>query len=257
MTSGRFWKNRPSAITALATAFLCAVMPISNTLVFGASEEGNFDNYEIRVIRPKFFSKTGRLELGGEFHAIMNQTFVYSFLATGILDYHFNEMFALEVNGSYGFTVPKEDKRLLQQDFTIETQIVQTQYQLMLAGLWTPVYGKYQLSSGRLIYFDTFLTLGGGLTGVEHTYDHCKANDKPGQVATVVPANHTQSYMTGLVGIGQKFFLNKNTALRWDVRLSGLSIPAVDQSCTPEYEVSGESKTHFNTAMQFGASYFL
>ena len=45
-----------------------------------SDEDQRFENVEIRVVRPRFFNKRKRFELGTQFSAIMNETFIYTFL---------------------------------------------------------------------------------------------------------------------------------------------------------------------------------
>lgn len=216
-----------------------------------AEQAEQFDKYEIRVIRPKFFTKTGRLETGAQMSVVMNQSFIYTYLATGILDYHFSEMFAAEAAVAYGFSVDKDDKQTLSKDFKINTQILRTQYFLEGGLLYTPVYGKYQLSSGKVIYLDTFFSAGAGMTGIAYQYGHCEASS-----GESIPADHTQSYPTFFMGGGQRIFVDKKTSLRWDVRAHIFSYDKRDGSCSPTREDS-ESKPQTNITMQLGAGYFL
>ena len=88
------------------------------------------------------------------------------------MTYHFSEALGLEVAGSYGISIDKNDKTLLKEEFDINTIILRTEYIVSGALLWTPVYGKFQTDEGSLIYFDTFLSFGGGLTGIDYQYDH-------------------------------------------------------------------------------------
>ncbi len=215
---------------------------------------GLFDNYEVRVIRPRFFSKARRAEFGGELSVVMNQTFIYTYLATGILNYHFTESLGIELDASYGFSLDKEDKTLLKSSFTISTQIQRTQYQFQGGLVWTPLYGKYQLASGRLIYFDTFLIGGGGMTGIDYQFDHCQTSSS-GTTATP-PTAVTKSYIGGMVGIGQRFFIDKNLSLRFEVRDNFISVNERDGSCDPEF-TADSTKMIQNVTMQVGASRFL
>ena len=84
---------------------------------------------------------------------------------------------ALEVGASYGVSVDKDDKRILDDEFDIKTQILRTSYIINGGILWTPVYGKTQLPSGRLLYFDSFLHTSVGMTGVEYDYAQCIVPD--------------------------------------------------------------------------------
>ena len=217
--------------------------------------KGQFESYEVRVIRPKYFTKARRAEVGAQMSVIMNQTFIYTYLMTGVLNYHFTESLGLEVDGSYGLSLDKEDKGILKKPPTsINTTILRTQYQMLGGLVWTPLYGKYQLASGRLIYFDTFLIGGGGLTGIDYQYDHC-IKSPSGRTADP-PAPQTKSYVGGMFGIGQRFFINKSLSLRFEVRDNFFSVDSRDGSCDPEYADS-EMTTTNNITMQFGASKFL
>lgn len=232
---------RAALVTAMAAAGIFEVPAHAD------DSGGSFDAYEIRVIRPKYMAKRGRAELGAQGTLIMNQSFIYTLMLSGMLDYHFSEMFALEVGGSYGFSIDKDDKRILNDEFDIKTQILRTQY---IAGgglLWTPIYGKTQLTSGRVVYFDSFLTFQGGMTGIDYTYEQCiTPADKP--------AAQTKSYPTGIIGFGQKYFLSQNAGLRWDVRDYIFSYEKGDGTCTPAEPVGAD--IHQNITLQIGASTF-
>jgi outer membrane beta-barrel protein len=221
------------------------------------AQEGQFDKYEIRVIRPKYFSKTGRIETGAQLSVVMNQSFIYTYLATGILTYHLNELFAIEGAGAYGFSIDKDDKKSLDSKFKIKTQLLRTQYFFEGGLLYTPVYGKYQLSTGRVIYLDTFFAIGGGMTGVNYLYDHCpKAADQPNPATAIDPPPPvTKGYPTVFFGGGQRIFLDKKTAIRWDVRAHTFSANTADGACFPDG--GGASKVVTNITMQLGAGYFL
>ncbi len=224
------------------------------------AEEDRFKKFEIRVIRPKFFQKKQRLELGTQFITVTNQTFIYTYLASGILDFHFNESLAIEATGAYGFSFDKQDKTVLKDNFKISTVILRTKYFFESALVYTPIYGKYQLSSGKLIYFDTFLTAGGGMTGVEYLYDHCK---QPGDIPdasvpiTTPPAPQTKTYPGGVLGIGQRFFLDKHRAIRWDLKDHIFSYSRVDGACDPTTALDTGSGLQQNITIQIGMSYFL
>lgn len=240
-------KGSALAAAAVLSAALAAHAP-------GAFAEGRFDGYEIRVIRPKYMTKRGRAELGGEGLLIMNQSFIYTFMMSGILDYHLSEMFAIEAGGAYGFSVDKEDKRILDDEFDIKTQILRTQYIFNGGLLWTPIYGKTQLTSGRVVYFDSFLTFQAGMTGINYTYEQCitPPADKPDLPQK--PAAQTKGYPTGIIGFGQKYFLSQSSGLRWDVRDYIFSYEKGDGTCTPEVAIGTEA--HNNITLQLGASTF-
>ena len=230
-----------------------------------AADQQRFDKFEIRVIRQKFFSKKKRLELGAQGLVIMNQTFVYTYMASGLLAFHFTEEFGLEANGAYGFSSDKQDKKTLNSTYKIKTVVLRTEYQFEGALLWTPVYGKYQLASGRLIYFDTFLAAGAGMTGVRYKYDHCPTWDELSPDAQAVqsdwkdpPAPAIKTYPSWMLGLGQRFFLDRNSSIKWDIRYRGFRPSAIARNCNPEAGAEeGGSEIQHNVFVQLGASRFL
>lgn len=222
-----------------------------------AQDENRFDNYEIRVIRPRFFQKTGRFELGAELNTIMNNTFVYTFLASGLMTYHFSESFGVEASLAYGFSIDRKEKEILRDDYEIKTEVFRTQYVGELALLYTPIYGKVQLPEGRLVYFDTFLAFGAGMTGVEWRYsDMCVPPNREYDTSTPdAPADKTVSYPNLVYGVGQRIFRNRKTSLRWDVRGHTIFYKSGDASCNPE-EAGQGSDTRTSITLQLGGSQF-
>jgi outer membrane beta-barrel protein len=237
--------------------FICFVL-IASTLIYEGpafGDAGDFKGYEIRVIRPRFMSKRNRLELGGQTSLIMNQAFIYTLMLSGLLDYHFSEMFAFELGAHYGFSIDKEDKRLLESEFDITTQILKTQYIVGGGLLWTPIYGKTQLPSGQVIYFDDFLVLQGAMTGIQYDYKQCGKNKNTVvQKTTDVPSPRVVSYPTLNVGLGQKYFLTEDFSLRWDARAYIFYYNSADGSCNPDSD--GEQVRQENVTLSFGGSIF-
>ena len=222
----------------------------------------NFEDVEIRVIRPRYFNKAGRLELGAALTTVMNETFIYTFMATGLASFHFSESLSIEGHFSYGTSIAKEDKRILFDEFEIKTQIFRTEFNTELVAQYTPIYGKWQLSSGRLIYFDTYLQAGGGLTGVNWQYDDfCNAPDlEQNPDANPLPTNQTKSYPGITFGAGQRYFVSKKQAYKVDFRFHRFFYNTLDAECDPilvEQEGGfSESATHDTLTLQFGTSYY-
>jgi outer membrane beta-barrel protein len=241
---------------SLKVWFLILALLLSSVVVDTSGyskDEERFSGYEIRVIRPKYFTKRNRFELGAEFLLVMNDTFVYTLMASGILTYHFSESLALEMSIALGQSINRSEKDILFDEFDIRTEVFRTLYFAELALLYTPVYGKLQLPEGRLIYFDTFGALGAGLTGVEWKYsDFCQ--DPSGDQAEI-PSDTTNTYPNLVYGLGQRIYYTKSSALRWDLRGHTVFFDRGDASCDPENTASA-ADTHTNITIQVGASKF-
>ena len=201
----------------------------------------------ISVIRPKYFVKKGRAELGADLSAVMNQTFTYTYLLSAGLAYHFTDSFALGLGGSYGSSMNKADREILDKDFKINIDLFEVIYLSDASLMWTPIYGKYQLSSGRLVYFDTYIAVGGGMMGIrvkKNTND--LGEDSP--------------CYSPVAGIGQRFYLNKKTSFRWQIKNHVILYNNPKKVCQPSDEELGEKESfgiHHTLLVQAGFSYFL
>ena len=221
-----------------------------------AYAQNRFKNVEIRVIRPKFFAKRNKLELGAEMTGVMNETFIYTFLATGLATYHFSETWALEGAAGFGQSIDKEDKRTLLDQFNIKTKIFRTSYLYWASLAWTPAYGKWQLPDGDLIYFDTFINAGVGQTALEWRYsEFCETPDERNPDAVAIPADATIAYPTFIGGLGQRYFTSRRTTIRWDIRYHFINYSTADTECEPVEEAGSE--IHPNITFSIGMSRFL
>ncbi len=189
-----------------------------------AAAEPRFDEYEIRVIRPRYFTKSGHLELAAGLATIVNQTFIYSFLATGLLTYHLSEAIAFEAQGGYALNADRGDKVRLNDRFAIKTILLRPESVANLRLVWTPSYGKFNLTSSRIVYFDTHLTVGAGMTGIRYLYDYCEDN---------APAARTKRYQTAVLGLGQRYFLDRSSSIRIGLDIQRVFVDTADGQCFP------------------------
>lgn len=242
-------------LCAFTVASIVPILPPSKSNAQDQSER--FKNYEIRVIRPRFFQKRERFELGAEFIVVMNDTFVYTLMASGLLSYHFTESLGIEAALAVGQSIDRGEKEILFDDFKIKTEVFRTLYFGELSLMYTPIYGKVQLPEGRLLYFDTFLTLGGGMTGVEWRFsDYCQEPDREVDTSTPdIPSDTVNTYPGLVFGLGQRIFRTANTSLRWQLKNHMIFYDTGDSACNPNAG-GGGSKSHNNITLQIGASQF-
>jgi outer membrane beta-barrel protein len=217
-----------------------ALFPMLPELAF-AQEEGKsqFDNVEIRVIRPKYFQKSMRVEIGANIGAMMNKTYTYVYLPAAKLGLHITEWLELFGEGAIGITINKTDCVELGSKFGIEPRVDEFK-QIYGGGVSaTPIYGKYQLSSGDVVYFDWFLMAGAGAANINLREQGCRTLDAN---ETRIPPNpYTPMHFN--IGTGQRFFLNKTTSLNWHLR---------------DFFIANYEKNGFNQSvtLSFGASYY-
>jgi hypothetical protein len=178
------------------------------------SAKNSFKNFEIRVIRSKYFQKSGRFEIGANIGAVMNSSFTYTFVPSAKLGLHVAEWLELFGEGSAGITVNKSSCTDLGSKFNIEPVVDEIG---LLAGggaAVTPIYGKYQLSSGDVIYFDWYLVGGGGIAAMTNRKQGCKPLGPNEQAVPPKPYSPSQFF----AGTGQRYFMNKNSSVNWGLR---------------------------------------
>lgn len=212
-----------------------------------AEDEDLFNEFEIRVIRPRYFIKKNSFELGLQTGFVANQTFVNTYLGIFILGFHINEAFGFEMSGASAISQNKQDKIILSRDFSINSQNAPVANFYGGNFMWTPMYGKYQLTTGRVVYFDTFFSMGAGLLGISEKYEQCTGSSH--RDPTVV------SYPYAEIGLGQRFFFSKRDSIRWDVKSPWFAANTADDSCDPDAE--GVSYINQNINIQLGYSRFL
>jgi outer membrane beta-barrel protein len=233
------------AIFVFSTVLL-ACMP-----VFGAASDSDSKEEVIdtQVIRPRFFSKRNSLEISSEGVVITNQSFIYTYMLSAQADYHFNEYVGAELEYAYGWSVDKKEKTTLVDDFDIRTQIDRVQSMILGGITLTPMYGKYQLSESSLLYFDTFISVGGGVTGIDYQYDQCIQSK-----GYVAPSPRVVQYPTAFVGIGQRFFVGNRGSLRYDIRSHFYQGDSADGAC--DVQAPSSLSISQTVTIQLGYSYY-
>lgn len=200
-----------------------------------------FKEYEIRVIKNKSFQKNGKLEALAFIGALMNKSFIYTYLTNVQLHYHFTETISLFGDAAFGFTFNKSDCSTLGTEYQIEPIVTQVN-SIFGGGLsYTPVYGKYQTPSGELIYYDWFLAASGGVSNVKQRQSTCITNKDAVLNVEEKSGNPPQvSFSTG-----QKYFLDNRLAFNWNIRWMVLRPPVEN------------SKLESSVVLSLGVGYFL
>ena len=204
---------------------------------FAFAEEEDFSDVKIRIVRPRYFTKRFKLEFSALGAVLTNDPYMYSFLAIGDINFHFNEWLGLEISGGYGTSIKKAATENLDNTFFINiTDQLEVTYLSSASILITPMYGKYQISSGRLVYFDTYLSLGGGITGVTYRYEHCNTKRSA----------EIKNYPTVNFGVGQRYLLIEEVVLIGIYAIIYLEIIFMTQLVLPK-----QQKTHLGYLMYF------
>lgn len=216
------------------------------------ASDSTLDHLEVRVIRPRFVDKKGLFEMGAQMGSLLNQDFVSVFQFSGHFQYHILHSLAFELSGSYGLVLKNTEYNILSDDL-YAVKIQKYSPAILLGGAlnWSPFYGKFQFFSGSLLYFDTFFSFGGGVTGVQLSYDHCPSGTKD---IDLFPQYYFAP--SGNFGLGQHFFFNKQHAVRWDFKYSFYMMDEGQSACSVEKEPQ-PSVLISNFIVKLGYSFFL
>ena len=229
----------------------CVFLALPSAAHAQSSGSGSFDDVEIRVIKNKYFQKSMRLELATGLSVIMNQSFLYSYLGGVGLAFHLNEQFGLIGEAQLGQTVRKGDCDILGAEFRIDPVVQEVQNFFGGALLYTPVYGKFQMSSGKVLYFDWFFEAGGGVASVRAGGLGCA---KGGTTTEDPPVEGTALALIG--STGQRLFLSQNVSLNWRVRAmraEGVQNDGNNKAATSGLGGGGQNYVTLN----LGVSYYL
>jgi outer membrane beta-barrel protein len=225
-------------IVMASLALASSALP-STALAQGQRDE-LFKDVEVRVIRQKYFQKSMRPEFGAQLSSIMNRSFVYTMMGSAYATFHINEQVGIIGEGGMGFTLNKGDCSTLGEKFQIEPVVDDLKNWVGGGIAYTPIYGKYQLSSGDLIYFDWFFNFTGGMASTAK------------RLGTCIPSSTEESEQSSMpqvgVSTGQRYFLNKNTAATWAIQYMMVQNP---------YGGSIVSDPINNVLLSLGLSYFL
>lgn len=211
----------------------------------------NFEDSEIRVIKNKYFEKSMRLELSAGLASVMNQAFLYTYLGGVNVGFHFTEQFGVQGEAYLGQTVRKGDCDTLGTSFRIDPVVQEIKNYFGGAVSYTPIYGKFQMASGRVIYFDWFFEAGAGISRIRSGGVGCAAG---GSSSEEVPVEG--SALSVLGSTGQRIFLNENVSFNWRVRLMRAEGIRNDGANNAKKSGLGADAQNY-VLLNLGVSYFL
>jgi outer membrane beta-barrel protein len=131
---------------------------------------------KVKAVQRKGFLKRGRFEVAPLFSASVNDAFYEKFGYGLRLAYSLEDSFALALRG-IAFT-PYRTDNAREGKLAFTSQLVSSQLyrQVMLDGVWSPVYGKASFLNKNIIHFDLFLAAGFGAVWSSTSFTHSSAS---------------------------------------------------------------------------------
>ncbi len=175
------------------------------------------------LVRNKFFSKRGRLELTPQFGFISNNPYNDEVMLGLAATYHITDKFGVELSGNYALLSGERNTkqlaiavlRLLDPD---NLESVDPATFITVSAVLSPMYGKLNPFGLAVVNLDFFFVagLGYGNENIEMlSYAVTDQNVETAQFAIDQKINHL--FLVHL-GFGAKFFITKWMSLRLDAR---------------------------------------
>lgn len=178
---------------------------------------------DIAVIQRRYFSKTKRWEAYLAGTGVVNDAFFVNAGGAARIAYYFSENWGVEGSVLGVFNSRRNVTKALEERGVLTTSLVTPQMYYGADVKWLPVYGKMAYRDQRIVPFDLYFSLGGGLT----------------------QTNSGESRPTVHIGSGQSFALSKSFAFRWDFSWNFYSA-----------ESSGTSSSFNNLYLTVGFSFY-
>jgi outer membrane beta-barrel protein len=116
----------------------------------------------VKAVQRKGFLKRGRLELAPVFAATVNDAFYQKFGYGLRLAYNLHDSFAIAVRGTRYGKYRTDNVREGKIAFQSQLLTSEIEQQVMLGGVWSPIYGKAAFRQASIVHFDLYLSAGFG-----------------------------------------------------------------------------------------------
>lgn len=149
----------------------------------------------INVIQRKIIQNKGKIELFPCFGMSLNDPYLQTFSFAVGLGFHFQENFYLELFGGISETIVEPATKDLQRESNLAPELSYYNYFADLNFVWIPISGKFSFFDTSILYFEMYLTAGGGYIDTSNS-----------------------STWSMNIGVGQKFYLANWLAFRFELK---------------------------------------
>ncbi len=164
---------------------------------------------QVSVIQKRYLPRTGRFQAYLGPSITLNDPWFNVYGGTLRLGYNFLEAWGIEAGYSFMSTNKSQARKELADENNITTEnFVYTKSYYNIDINWTPLYGKMAWFNERILYYDTYFSVGFGGTEI--------------QTGDVQSTFH--------FGFGQIFSISKSTAFRWDLSWNFFEADQIDNS---------------------------
>ena len=176
------------------------------------------------VIQRRYLYRTGRFELAPALSFFLSSEFIINAGIGGSFGFNILEKHGLEIRGVYSAVIPRRVILDINQklDFSESSYGEKTESFFGFVYKWFPIYGKMVLFNRKIIPFDLYLMIGGGVSKVICTGPYSfSPNDLLRNCLFDSVSGNQKIYkkweLTSLLGLGQSYSISRNTAIRLDI----------------------------------------
>jgi outer membrane beta-barrel protein len=181
----------------------------------------------VKVIQKKFFLKYRRLEITPMVGYMGTDDFIQRIGFGAAVGFHLNDLFSFEVLASYLPNFKDFDYKPLTNRLRNRDEVVPDISRLMFLGVFnmaiSPIYGKVELGTLRIINYDIYLTAGAGIASTADDVDiiqneTCMGLSRRDSKATAGCQYVFQEHLVTNLGGGFRIVFNEWIGLRIDTR---------------------------------------
>ena len=201
----------------------------------------------VSVIQKRYLPKTFRGEFNVSLSSMINHTYFYLLGASLRAGFFIREDHGFGLEGF--FFINPIDKVVTKDLINAPNNIIPINpfFSQFYGGLyykWSPVFGKFSVLNKKIVYFDTYMIIGGGAS----RFLTALSQERRSVLGDTVKINELSQQIspTFTLGIGQMFALSQSWALNWDLKwfLSILQVKDVGSS------------TSSNISLSFGGNFY-
>lgn len=219
---------------------------------FPATADVRSDRYQpdAPAVRNPLFTKKGKHEFSVSFGLSTNDAFYQNYYPNIVYNYHLKNWLSLGVMASAAINQATPLTKSLKGDpankstgFGVTPDVRRPFIfsQIAVEARLAPIYGKLNVFSEAVIHFDFYLLLNGGLFLTNPP-------DVTGDKSKTANPDTMGFHPFGGIGVGQRYFLLRWLALRWEFR--GLLMPETFKNR------GNETRLRVDLAVNIGFSFF-
>lgn len=190
------------------------------------------DESELGVVQNRQYSKAGKIQVGLLGGMIFSDPFLSIQSVGGHAGYHFSETLGFSLIGWKKFVGNSDALNTFNQYTTGSTNANRPHWYIGGEANYSLLYGKLSLVGKSIIYYDMHLIGGFGVTSTD-----------------------SGKYLTGTIGVGQRFYLSRLMSLRFDYRLMPYNENIIEQNITAKLGQIKGQRINYSNSVSLGIDF--